>query len=89
MMVGIERDKIGGITQKDIERIRRKVKIGDRIRVKTLKAASIEQLNNRQYGTMRRGTVVEKYPHFAVIKFMNGVQESILWIDLLKGVNHA
>ncbi len=89
MMVGIERDKIGGITQKDIERIRRKVKIGDRIRVKTLKAASIEQLNNRQYGAVRRGTVVKKYPHFAVIKFMNGVQESILWIDLLKGVNHA
>ena len=68
MMVGIERDKIGGITQKDIERIRRKVKIGDRIRVKTLKAASIEQLNNRQYGAVRRGTVVKKYPHFSIMK---------------------
>ena len=40
MMVGIERDKIGGITQKDIHKIRKKVKIGDKIRVKTLKAMS-------------------------------------------------
>ena len=44
MMVGVEREKSGGITQKDIHKIRKKVKIGDKIRVKTLKAMSIEQV---------------------------------------------
>lgn len=77
MMVGVQREIFGGITQKDIDRIRKKVKIGDKIRVKTSKAVGIEQ-------PVRRGTVVGKYPCFAVIEFANGMQESILWIDLLK-----
>ncbi|MEY8396161.1 hypothetical protein AALB64_15325 [Lachnospiraceae bacterium 45-P1] len=89
MMVGVEREKSGGITQKDIHKIRKKVKIGDKIRVKTLKAMSIEQVNSRCYGAVRRGTVVEKYPCFAVVEFANGIQESILWIDLLKGGKHV
>lgn len=89
MIVGVGREKIGGITQKDIHKIRKKVKIGDKIRVKTSKAASIEQLNNRCYGAVRRGTVVEKYPCFAVVEFANGIRESVLWIDLLKGGKHV
>lgn len=89
MMVGVQREIFGGITQKDIDRLRKKIKIGDKIRVKTSKAVGIGQQNKRCYGAVRRGTVVGKYPCFAVIEFTNGAQESILWIDLLKGVNHA
>lgn len=89
MMVS-KHEKVGGITWADVEKISKRIKIGDRIRVKTLKAMSVEQLNNRCYGAVRHGTVVEKYPRFVVIEFDNGVRESILWIDLLKGgVNHA
>ena len=83
MMVS-KHEKTGGITPADIGMIHKKIKVGDKIRVKTLKAASFDQLSNRCYGIVRYGIVVEKYPRFAVVEFPGGVRESVLWIDMIK-----
>lgn len=79
-----EYDVHGGITLKDIDDIRRKVKIGDRIRINTVKSCSIEQMNRKIYGTVRKGKVVAKYPHFAIVEHPNGVRESVLWVDIIR-----
>lgn len=80
-----EHERIGGITQADIEKIRKKVKIGDKIRVWTLKAVDAESVGSRTKA-FRRGTVIAKFPRFAVVEFAGGVQDSVLWIDLIKGM---
>lgn len=84
MSIG-EHERIGGITQADIEKIRKKVKIGDKIQVWTLKAMDVESVG-AMTKTLRRGTVIAKFPRFAVVEFAGGVQDSVLWIDLIKGM---
>lgn len=76
-------ERTGGITQADIERIRKKVKIGDQIRIRTLKAGNTETIGSRTE-SVRKGTVVAKFPRFAVVEFAGGVRDSVLWADLLR-----
>ena len=76
-------ERTGGITQTDIDQIRKKVKIGDQIRVRTLKAGDVETIGSRTE-SVRKGTVVAKFPRFAVVEFAGRVQDSVLWVDLLK-----
>jgi len=83
-MAGVHKEVIGGITRADIEKVKKKVKIGDRLRVQTLKAADPESMNSRYYGVERRAVVVAKYPNFAVVELSKGVQEAIPWTDLIK-----
>lgn len=78
-------ERTGGITQADIDQIRKKVKIGDQIRVRTLKAGDMESVGSRTKA-VRRGTVIAKFPRFAVVEFAGGVQDSVLWIDLIRGM---
>jgi len=81
---GIQKEITGGITQEDIERLRKKIKVGDRIRVQTLKGADMERMNGRYYGVERRAVVVGKYPHFVMVELPDGTKESVLWVDLVK-----
>ena len=72
-----------GITQEDVERMRKRVQIGDRIVCRTLKACDVESPMTLRNGVERVGTVVAKYPCFAVIHLPGGVQETIGWVELL------
>ncbi len=71
-----------GITQEELAQIRRRVQIGDKIVCRTLKACDMESPSVRS-GVRRVGTVIAKYPHFAVIRLSGGVRETIGWIELL------
>lgn len=72
------------ITAADIKKIRDKTKIGDVIRIHTLKACSIESSTETRTVVERRGTVVAKYPLFALVQLPSGIMEAVNWIDLLK-----
>lgn len=89
MIVGTRKERTGGITQGDIEKVRKRVKIGDKVRIHTFKAADPDCMSSRYYGIERRGVVVGKYPHFAVVEFPGGTQESVLWVDFVKGAKGA
>jgi len=76
-------DSKQGITQEDVERMRKRVQIGDKIVCRTLKACDVGSPMTRRNGVERVGTVVAKYPCFAVIRLPGGVQETIGWVELL------
>jgi hypothetical protein len=71
-----------GITQEDVERMRKRVQIGDKIVCRTLKACDMESPSLRT-GVRRVGTVIAKYPYFAVVRLPGGTRETIRWTELL------
>lgn len=80
---GIQKEQLGGITQADIEKVKKWVKIGNKIRIHTLKAADPDCMSSRYYGIERRGVVVAKYPRFAVVQLPGGATETINWAELV------
>lgn len=83
MIVGKRKERIGGLTREDIEQVKKRVKIGDKVRIYTLKVADPDCIGNH-HGIERRGIVVGKYPHFAVVELPGGTRESVLWTDFMR-----
>lgn len=76
-------EKKQGIAAKDLERVKKRTKIGDRLWCETLKACTIKNSCRSHTRVKRRGTVIGKYPYFVQVELEHGVTESILWIDLM------
>lgn len=75
----------GGITQKDIDRIRKKIKIGTMIKIRTCKASSGENAGGGLTGVYRRAKVVStENKRFCTVMLPSGVLEQVLWQDLVR-----
>ena len=73
-----------GLCVKDVERARNCVQIGDRIRIHTQKTNLPGDKKSNKGNTRRRGTVIAKYPRFALLKLDNSVIDTMMWVDLLE-----
>ena len=71
-----------GIRVSELDALRRKVKLGDKIRIRTVKASS-KNIGGSYDGVLRTGIVVAKYPRLAVLEFSGGTRETVTWLDLL------
>ena len=68
------------ITKKEINEMKRKVHIGDQMKLSTLKASS----GGGATAVQRRGKVVGKYPFGVVIELKHNVRDSLTWVDLVQ-----
>nr|WP_142412221.1 hypothetical protein [Clostridium sp. Marseille-P7770] len=80
-------DPRGGIYPPEIERIKKKIKVGDRIPVTTMKG----YVNMNPDGTKpgiahRRGTVIAKHKHLIVLQYPGGLTESFRWAEIVDKV---
>lgn len=72
------------ITAQDIIRIRQKTKVGDKVCFMSLKAADVKSGSEPTNGRERVGTVVDnKNKRFCMVQLANGVEESLLWSELV------
>lgn len=71
-----------GIRVSELDALRRKVKLGDKIRIRIVKASS-KNIGGSYDGVLRTGIVVAKYPRLAVLEFSGGTRETVTWLDLL------
>lgn len=72
-------------TARAIARIRREIRVGDKIPLQSLKISDDINGSGTNNGRLTRGTVVStKNRHFCVVRLPNGVMESVLWSDLVK-----
>lgn len=71
----------GDIRRRELKAIADRTRIGDKIKYKSTRDKPGEQ-------TLRTGTVIGKYPHFALIK-TSGYREAILWVDMVRTSQHA
>lgn len=75
----------GGINPWEVEKVRRTIKIGDRISIVTEKGyVNLEPnpKNTRAGGALRRGTVIAKHKHLVVLRYPGGLTESFRWSEL-------
>ena len=73
------------ITRGDIERIRKSVKVGDKLNIKTEKA--LDTFDHKEVGnvpTVRTATVIStKNPSFCLVKIdKTGLTETVSWVDM-------
>ena len=71
-----------GLCGKDVERVRNCVQIGDRIH--TQKTNLLGDKTSNKANIKRIGTVIAKYPRFALLRLENGVIDTMMWVDLLE-----
>lgn len=77
------------IRTSDVLDIRKKVKVGDTLIIRTMKADNenghdVETSQKNQYGAVRRVMVVDtSHPRFCIVEIRNGVRECILWRDII------
>ena len=69
----------------DIEAVRRSIKVGDMVNVKTQKAVSDGKTGTAAIpGTMRKAKVVDtSNRRFCIVELSNGVRESIQWSSFI------
>ena len=76
-------EKIGeGISIIELDAVRKRVKLGDKIRIRMVKANS-DNISASRDGVVKIGTVIAKYPYFALLEFPGGIRETVKWLDLL------
>ena len=68
------------IREKELQRLKNSIKIGDRINVKTLKVSQGRHASGAM--AVVRGTVVAKYPHLVLVVLSSGLMESATWAEL-------
>ena len=68
------------IREKELQRLKNSIKIGDRINVKTLKVSQGRHASGATSAmAVVRGTVIAKYPHLVL---SSGLMESATWAEL-------
>ena len=67
-----------GLCVKDVERVRNCVQIGDRIRIHTQKTNLLGDKTSNKANIKRIGTVIAKYPRFALLRLENGVIDTMM-----------
>ena len=79
-------DPRGGIYPSEIERLKKRIQIGDRIRVNTTKGHVnlTPDPGNTKPGTIsRRGTVISKHRYLVTLEYPGGLTESFRWAELV------
>lgn len=69
-------------TQKDIDRVRNRTKVGDKLYCSTYKSNPDSKIRT-DCGQIRKGKVIHKSKWFAVIELPGGIRDSVLWVELL------
>lgn len=76
-------DPRGGIYPVEIQRIRNKIKLGDRISVTTMKGyVDINPDSTKPGIAHRRGTVIAKHKHLIVLEYPGGLTEAFRWAEI-------
>lgn len=71
------------IREKELQRLKNSIKIGDRINVKNLKVSQGRHASGATSAmAVVRGTVVAKYPHLVLVVLSSGLMESATWAEL-------
>lgn len=71
------------IREKELQRLKNSIRIGDRINVKTLKVSQGRHASGATSAmAVVRGTVVAKYPHLVLVELPSGQMESATWAEL-------
>lgn len=71
------------IREKELQRLKNSIKIGDRINVKTLKVSQGRHASGATSAmAVVRGTVIAKYPHLVLVELASGLMESATWAEL-------
>lgn len=76
-------DPRGGIYPAEIQRIRNKIKLGDRISVTTMKGyVNINPDSTKPGIAHRRGTVIAKHKHLIVLEYPGELTEAFRWAEI-------
>lgn len=71
------------IREKELQRLKNSIRIGDRINVKTLKVSQGRHASGATSAmAVVRGTVVAKYSHLVLVELASGLMESATWAEL-------
>lgn len=72
------------VTAQEIARIRREIRVGDRIPLQSLKIAEMVSGTEPTNGRRTIGTVVStSNRRFCIVELSNGAKECVLWADLV------
>ena len=72
------------VTAQEIARIRREIRVGDRIPLQSLKIAEMVSGTEPTNGRRTIGTVVStNNRRFCIVELSNGAKECVLWADLV------
>ena len=76
-------DPRGGIYPAEIDRLKNKIKLGDKISVNTEKGyVNINQDSTKPGIAQRRGTVIAKHKHLIVLGYPGGLTEAFRWAEI-------
>ena len=76
-------DPRGGIYPAEIDRLKNKIKLGDKISVNTEKGyVNINQDSTKPGIAQRRGTVIAKHKHLIVLEYPGGFTEAFRWAEI-------
>ena len=76
-------DPRGGIYPAEIDRLKNKIKLGDKISVNTEKGyVNINQDSTKPGIVNRRGTVIAKHKHLVVLEYPGGLTEDFRWAEI-------
>ena len=80
-----ERKMIGeAVTVADIAAVRKKIKVGDIIPIKTVKKLQGSDVKKMYYGAKTNAVVVDtSYKRHCVVELETGIRESVLWIAIV------
>ena len=68
------------IREKELQRLKNSIQIGDRINVKTLKVSQGRHASGATSAmAVVRGTVIAKYPRLVLVELASGLMESATW----------
>lgn len=76
-------DPRGGIYPAEIDRLKNKIKLGDKISVNTEKGyVNINQDSTKPGIAQRQGTVIAKHKHLVVLEYPGGLTEAFRWAEI-------
>nr|WP_147355029.1 MULTISPECIES: hypothetical protein [unclassified Clostridium] len=76
-------DPRGGIYPAEIDRLKNKIKLGDKISVNTEKGyVNINQDSTKPGIAHRRGTVIAKHKNLVVLEYPGGLTEAFRWAEI-------
>ena len=76
-------DPLGGIYPAEIDRLKKKIKLGDHISVTTMKGYVNINPDSTKPGIAHRwGTVIAKHKHLIVLEYLGGLTEAFRWAEI-------
>lgn len=71
-----------GIRVSELDAIKRKTKVGDKIKIRTWKANDDD--GSKSYlGVVKVATVIAKFPRLVLLELPGGTKETVTWLELL------